>query len=146
MIRLYTSTITRPNNADLFTARDVIGTATTHVHTIKSAGESGFVFNAEVVDSVHTSTHQVEIWLFSAAPAAQADNAAFAPSDEEMLTHIGTIVCDSSLATGANRIMYPSTRPALAYFGPLYACLVVVAGTTPAANEAFTIKLHVSEQ
>lgn len=146
MLYVYSQSITRPANTDAYTARDAIGTAATHVLTFKTNGNSGLIFNAEVVDSVHTTTHTAEIWLFSVAPAAQADNAAFAPTDAEMLNHLGTIVCDTALTTGANRIVYPSTRPALNYTGSIYGCLVAIGGTTPTSGEVFTVKLHVKEE
>jgi len=88
------ASITRPADTTAYAAGDVIGTATNHVLTFEDAidemGGDGadilVIAKAWVIDSAKEATlPSLELWLFTTAPAAQADNAAFGVTDAELL-------------------------------------------------------------
>jgi len=149
----YTASITRPNNATQYAAGDVIGTASTHVLSFASnliaKGANKFLYRAHIVSSESPATApQLELWLFNKAPAAQADNAAFAVTDAEMLQLLGVIPMATSyvgLASGNRFIDSDSSTPivwnadSVGSTSDLFGVLVVRNTYTPVANEVFTV-------
>jgi len=102
-------TLQRPNDTNVYTAGDVMSDSTSvpTILTFPNAfgpNPSGFCILNQlvVIDSASQATKpDLELWLFDTAPAAQNDNAAFAPTDLELVT-----------ASGAGfiaRILIPST-------------------------------------
>lgn len=152
------ASITRPATTPTYAAGDVIGTASSHVITFtdiaRTAGKGGMIMSALLIDSANQATKpSLELWLFDTAPAAQADDAAFAPSDAEMERLVAIIPLTSAyvgaatVGAGGN-----SAIPAAAQSQPfvcaasvkdLYGCLVVRNGYTAISGEKFTIRLTV---
>lgn len=144
MFQKFSASVTRPNNATPYTAGDVIGTAATDILTLISPGvlDGGLIYRARVIDSVETTTHTFLLWLFGKAPAAQADNDQFAPTDAEMLYLLGVVPIDTAYATANNRVVVEKMDP-ITFWGPVYGVLTLIAGTTPAAQEVFTVQIDV---
>jgi hypothetical protein len=150
--------VTRPNNATAYAAGDVIGTATTHVLDFsdvgKLAGGSGLLAGALLIDSANQATApSLELWLFSAAPAAQVDNVAFAPTDVELANLVGVIplttarVGDATAGAAGNLVIQSDIASLIYKCAPgtthLYGVLVVRNAYAPVANEVFTVVLSV---
>lgn len=156
------STITRPNDTNPYIAGDIISDSTS-APTVASLsgiagqnGGSGVILNALLIDSANQSTAGAfEVWIFHTAPAAQNDNAAFAPSDAETLNLVAVIPFNTSFigtataGAGGNRIY--QTDPLHIAFkcdgndSKLYWALVVRNGYTPVAQEALTLKVFVAQ-
>jgi hypothetical protein len=100
------SSVARPADTDAYAAGDVISAVTTNKHHEFLSGFRGvFQGSIEYVlcdSSANQGTKpSLELWLFHSALANVADNAAFAPSDKEMLTRIAVIALpDSSWKVG----------------------------------------------
>lgn len=155
--------ITRPNDAAPYAAGDVIGSATgpgptTHVidfsAIVKAAGGSGLVSTALLIDSANQATPpQLELWIFTAAPAAQADNTAFAVSDLEIASLVGIVPLTTARvgnagAAAAGNLAIQSDVASLVFkcaggSQDLYGVLVVRNAYTPVAQEVFTLKVSV---
>lgn len=153
--RMATS-ITRPANTTQYAAGDVIGTSESHVMTFqaKDLGAAdvnrGVIVSAMVIDSAAQSTLPVlELWLFGAAPAAQADNAAFAVTDAELLELVGVIPLTYSyvgLASGNCVLLSDPCSVAFecaAGSEAIYGALVVRNTYTPISGEVFKVVLSV---
>jgi hypothetical protein len=83
---------TRPANTDTYAAGDVVCNAATLVFPHGAKFGSTVLNHAIITTSANVATKpDLELWLFSATVAAVADNAAFAPTDAEMLTLLGVI-------------------------------------------------------
>lgn len=151
------ASVTRPSNANAYAAGDVIGTAASDViafpNLARSNGGAGMIINAVVVDSASQATKpSLELWLFTVAPAAVADNAAFAPTDAELENLVGVIdltsvrVGNATVGAGGNSVLPSavSTLPFKCEAGSttLYGVLVVRNAYTPVADEKFTVILN----
>ena len=83
--KTYHSTVsfTRPANTTAYTAGDVIGSATSAIHTMSAAGPSGGSVLVQSMELFIGSTERplgmggFRVHLFSASPTAIADNAVF---------------------------------------------------------------------
>lgn len=97
-----TGTLTRPANGDAYSAGQVIGDAVSgSVITIEGAarsnGGAGMIVGADIVDAANQETKpDLELWLFSVAPASQDDQEAFAPTAAELAYLVGIIAFSSS--------------------------------------------------
>lgn len=160
---------TRPNDTTAYAAGDAVTnstsapTALTVAGVARSLGGSGIIRRAEMIDSVNAGTKgQFELWLFSgaAAPTPDNDNAAFTPTDAELLKFVGKIVFHSNNAfvgdTTSNAIfdgtqsggadapraldMDFTCDPTLTN---LWGLLVVRNAYTPSANENFAFRLYI---
>ena|SRR3990167_4688440 len=109
-------TFTRPANTTTYTAGDVMGDATTGVVTMvdcaRVTGGYGFISSIILVDSSNETLNlDADIFVFTTAPAAQADNVAFAATDAEMLeccgvaSIVGTDGKESTINVTYNAIM-----------------------------------------
>lgn len=150
------ASVQRPSNTTAYTSGDVIGTAVSAAllfeDVARSAGGSGMIMSAVAIDSANQSTQpSLELWLFTAALAVIADNAAFAPTDAEMATLVGVITLSSvkvgnAAAGAAGNLAIISDVVATPFkcaggSADLYGYLVVRNGYTPVADESFTVKL-----
>lgn len=157
MRRPLTASITRPANTTAYAAGDVIGTASSHVITFYGAkDEKGYDLNraiiarAVLIDNEAPATlPSLELWLFDTAPAAQADNAAFAVTDTELANVIGVIPFTYSyvgLASG-NHIQQSDLVSLVLEVksgaSDIYGVLVVRNAYTPVSGETFKILLSV---
>jgi len=147
MFKKYSASLTRPNNADAYTARDTFGTAATNLFTLCSSSNGGLVKKVRAVGIMPTATDTFEVWLFGVAPTAQADNAAFSITDAEAANLLGIVPLTVSYTTALNRVLETAltTVVDVVYYGPLYAVLVVVGATTPVAVDKITLVVDVLE-
>ncbi len=164
----YRDAITRPSNTTQYTAGDVISEVTTNDHlnfgsasddNSKDTGRPGvgtMTINAATIwSSANQSTKPTfELWLFHTDIANVADNAAFAPTDAEMLTKIAVIefpasrwmVGTSTSGAGGNSLceIRNIDMPVRCRRGRVYGQLVDRSGYTPVADEIFTVELACS--
>jgi hypothetical protein len=145
-------TITRPADTTTYTAGDVVcNAATLQIPNVARSG-SAVIQHATLVSSSNpTLKGDFELWLFSATVAAVADNAAFAPTDAEMLTFVGMIPFATadfkaglSGADGPGNAMCQSSSLAIpTTAGTLYAQLVVRNAYVPISAEVLKINLNI---
>ncbi len=156
-----TATLQRPNDATAYAAGDVIADATSGATVLTFNAAQGtsqtisMILNEVIlVDSANQATKpDLELWLFSTAPTAQQDNAAYAPTDAEVNNLVAIIaipstafrVGNATVGAGGNSVCVVSnigTPINLSVVDPkLYAFLVVRNAYTPVAQEQFVIKL-----
>lgn len=147
------ATITRPADTTAYTAGDVVGAASVLFQpTGNGVGLGGEIKAASCVSSANVATKpDLQLWLFTAAVASvTADNAAFAPTDAEMLTFMGRIDfptgnfkaanAGSAAAGNAACIATALSLPVPAY---VYGVLVVQNAYVPVSAEVFTLNLSV---
>lgn len=97
--KTYHSTVsfTRPANTTAYTAGDVIGSATSAIHTLSAAGPSGGSVLVQSMELFIGSTALpagmggFRVHLFSASPTAIADNAVFNLSSAEHAAYRGFV-------------------------------------------------------
>lgn len=153
---IVSGSITRPGDTNAYAVGDVIGTTASQIITFtgvaRSVAGKGMISTALLLDSANQAVQLIaELWLFSAAPAAQVDNAAFALTDLEMANLLGIIplsiasVGNTSAAAAGNAAMQSSVATMAfvcsAAVADLYGILVVRNAYVPVANEVFTVKL-----
>lgn len=150
-VQTATSTITRPANTTAYAAGDTISDATGDAHFTFTGlpihtGHGGMVEAALVIDSVVAATPpDLELWLFSSDIAAIADNAAFAPTDTEVLSLVGIITfATASFKKGTvNQVCVQNNLGISFKADNLYGALVVRNAYTPASGEVFKVVLSV---
>lgn len=156
-----TQTIARPANTTDYAAGDVISEVTTNNHYEFTRSDDGnnqlkgsIDYARMTVASNQGTKPDLELWLFSLDIAEVADNAAFAPTDAEMLTLIDIIPfavddwyvglsgggASGNIAQTKNNlgIIVPQTS------GSIYGQLVVRNIYTPIASESFTAEIIVT--
>lgn len=150
---------TRPANTTQYTAGDVVCNAATLVFPSAIKNMSAVLQHAMITSSNNaTAKPTLELWLFDTTVAAVADNAAFAPTDAEMLTLIGVIDFASSdfnvglsgAATNGN-VMCEAKNLGIPLArvpgggGEIYGQLVdrTAAGYVPISAEVFQIRLRI---
>jgi hypothetical protein len=160
-----TFTLTRPNDTDTYTAGDVISAVTTNDHfkfgfasndqskrTGRSSPGTLTINAARLWSSANQALKlEAELWLFHTDIVEVADNAAFAPTDAEMLTLIGIIDFPAlywragTATAGANGNAVCETRnidlPVECRSGRIYGQLVVRNAYIPVASEIFVVDL-----
>ena len=158
------SAVTRPANATTYTAGDVISDVTGDAHHTFSGAIrvgpkrlSGAISSARVTSSANKSAlyPDLELWLFNADIAVVADNAAFAPTDAEMLTRIGIVdfvVADwkqgNAGADAAGNACCEVNQLGIAFQGAIvdiFGQLVVRNAYVPVASEVFTVELIITQ-
>lgn len=145
------STITRPADTTAYAAGDTMSDATGNAHLTFSGlpiktGEGAMIEAAVFIDSVLAATPpDVELWLFSADIATIADNAAFAPTDAELLTLVGIITfATASFKKGTVNMACVQNNLGLSFKADtLYGALVVRNAYTPASGEVFKVVVSV---
>jgi hypothetical protein len=166
-----TTAFTRPNDTNAYTAGDVIcdSTSAPTVMTFSGMaldkGGNGIIQQVRCFSSANVATKpDLQLFLFDTAPAAVNDNAAFAPSDAEMLRCVaviaipttsfvvgnagagaaGNCVCDvQGLALAFNTTLASGAAGATAAVADLYGVLVVRNAYAPVAQEVFTFSVSV---
>ncbi len=158
------ASITRPANTTAYTAGDVVSDATADAHfTFENASRAGTqnkqlggsIPTARIWSSANQATKlEGELWLFHTDIVAVADNAAFAPTDVEMLTLVGVVDFPAAnWKAGAAGIGAAGNAVCEAYnlgFAfkssekKLYGQLVVRNAYTPVSGEIFTAEIVVS--
>jgi hypothetical protein len=149
-----TGSITRPANTTAYAAGQVVGTASTDVITVASAGRvnggSGVILDVVVIDQGGASAAgSFELYLFSAAPTVQVDQAALALVAADLATLVAVVPLLNSYVTNVaatisgSRVYTVSGVNAGFVCGgsstSLFAVLVTRAAYTPISAEAFTI-------
>lgn len=151
------ATVTRPADTNAYTAGDVVCNSTSApvVMTFSDA----FKFNHTVLQhAVITSSANVatkpdlELWLFDTTITMDNDNAAFTPTDAEMLTLVAVVpfltadfkVGDATSGAGGNSVCESKNlgipiNPAAS--DDLYGVLVARNAYVPVSGEVFTVRL-----
>lgn len=107
------TTVTRPADANAYTANDALADSTsaptvggfTLSSMARASGGSGTITDAVISTSAGTAL-QGEIWLFDQAVTAVNDNAAFTVSDADILNLVGIIPFNCTDTTAANAVSY----------------------------------------
>jgi hypothetical protein len=154
--KLVEASYTRPNDATPYAAGDVVANSTsaavalTFAGAARGAGLGGVIQAAIFVGSYAPSLKpDLELFLFDTAPTMQQDNAAWAPSDAEMLKCIGRIRFPPGLfvVCGANGIVDSDSlgKPfqCASASTDLYGVLVVRNAYIPTNNEVLAVRLFV---
>lgn len=157
--RQITTTLTRPADTTAYAAGDAVtdSTSSPTVITFASAARvnngSGTIIGATCVDSANQATKaQLELWLFDTTATPDNDNAAFTPTDAELLTIVGVIpfnvwyVGDATSGAGGNAVSVAANL-SLAYqcgaaSTSLFGLVVVRNAYTPVSAEQFSIRLR----
>lgn len=145
-MQLATASITRPANTTAYAAGDVIGGLLTF-----GAGQAqGNIETALLLDSTAEVTKpECDLFLFSSPPTVAADNAAFAPTDDEVMnTCFGvlTFLAANFHVAGANGIAHCLLQqsPVVTFVAPsgnFYGVLVARNAYVPVSEEVIAVKL-----
>ena len=76
--------------AGAYSAKDAVGGLLTFANAARAAGGTGIIHSLTLADKADAKA-VLELWLFDRTFAAVADNAAFDPTDAELLTCVGVI-------------------------------------------------------
>lgn len=160
---------TRPADTAAYSAGDAVmdSTSSPTVMTFASCARhnngAGKIESAILIGSEKQVTlPELELWLFDTTFTPDNDNAAFTPTDAEMLTLVGVINFHGSAAaadqvfegTGSGNCVYypkPTARNLPIYFKcgasaqDLYGCLVIRNAYTPVSAEVFTVRLGITQ-
>jgi len=151
--------LTRPSNTTAYAAGDVISAVTTNDHftfagAVRNGTKSKQLGGAFVTARLHSSSAvatslDAELYLFSADIAEVADNSAFAPTDDEMLTCIGVIDFPTAdWKFGTLNSFCQVTNLGIAFKAAtttIYGQLVARNAYVPTSAEVFTIELIISQ-
>lgn len=156
-VRRITQAKTRPGNTTAYAVGDVINesaSAGTNI-TFTNAGQKnsrggGVITQVVLADSASPDTLlSAELWLFTTAPTADNDNAAFSPTDAEVLNVISVIPLGNSFvgAASANTV-FTSGYVHIPFVCDvndtnIYGVLVARNAYTPIDAEVFTISLDI---
>ena len=152
----------RPANTTAYSAGQVVNNSTsagavlTFPQATLDSNIGALIVQAVCIDEANVATHaDLQLFLFSAAPAAVNDGAAFAPSNAEMETLLGVIAFPvaswvvglSGAGAGGNAVcdsqgLGVSIKTA-GGVNAIYGVLVVRNGYVPVSNEKFVISLKV---
>lgn len=153
---IISTTIRRPNDANIYAIDDVLSSSTTapDLMTFGSAarieGGAGWVIAAIMItDQAQATRPDVRLILFDAAPIAQNDNAAFTPTGTDAAHIVGWIDFDAYQNGIVNTIYYVKNFEVAFHCAPgqraLYGIPVMKNAYAPVANENFTFKLEVMQ-
>ena len=157
-----TASVTRPNDTTQYAANDVWANGTpaalNFANVVRANDGSNKIVKAMLVDSASQATKgQFDLWLFDTAPALDADNAPFTPTDAELAALVGIIRFngavdgDATSGAGGNAVDFGKTingfqelpiRTKVASRS-LYGIVVVKNTYTPVAQEVLTFTLWV---
>lgn len=142
------ASITRPANATQYAAGEVITADTPAALSFAGVGRANgagsWIYNARVVSANPAATVGApKLYLFSATLTPAADNAAFAPSDAEALTCLGTILFDKASKTTNNVVYEPYNFTPMFVKCPaggtgIFGVLTTTTAYTPASGEVLT--------
>lgn len=152
------TSVTRPANTTAYTAGDVVGDGSvlTFAHAAARPGEPGVIQQAIITSSAYVATApDLELWLFDTTVTADADNAAFTPTDAELSTLVGIIdfatanwaIGDATAGVGGNHVCVAANlgipfNPAIGA-GDLFGVLVVRNAYVPISAEVFNVRLQI---
>jgi hypothetical protein len=114
------ASVTRPNDTTQYAANDVWANGTpaalSFTNVVNANDGSNKIVKAMLVDSASQATKgQFDLWLFHTAPALDADNAAFTPTDAELANVVGILRFDTGIdgdatsGAGGNAIYFGKT-------------------------------------
>lgn len=91
-----TASVTRPSDTNAYAIGDVIANDTPAVlefaNAGRASGEAVRIVSATLISSAFVATGpSIDLMLFSATQTPDADNAAYTPTDAELLTLVGVI-------------------------------------------------------
>lgn len=158
------ASVTRPADTNTYAAGDVLCNSTSAPMTMKfnavTVGEGDGVNNTAIINQavIVSSANQtlkpdLELWLFDTDIALDNDNAAFTPTDAELLTLVGVIdfpyldwkVGDATAGAGGNSVCIAKNQgiPVKTLSGSkkLYGALVARNAYIPVSGEVFTVRL-----
>jgi hypothetical protein len=160
--RTISASFTRPADTTAYAVGDVVAdsTGTPHVMTFPNVAKDpngcAVINEALCIDGACAGTKpDLELWLFDVAPAAENDNAVFAPSAAEIANLVAVIPfpvasfkagnpnvgANASCVCDQQNLGYPVNTKGGG--NTLYGILVVRNVYTPVSGESFTIKLKV---
>lgn len=164
-LRKVMATLVRPDDTTQYAAGDVVANSTSaptpilFTNLTRSNSGSNTIYSAMLIDNSNPTTKgEFELWLFSAAPTMDNDNAVFTPTEAELATLVGiidfpTAVVGNAAADAAGNLVYPGKSisgddfelkiRAGTALKTLYGVMVVRNAYTPIAEEEFTIVLTV---
>lgn len=154
------ATFTRPNDTTQYAANDVMTADPAAVMTfsgLPSRTTTGcLIQSATIVSSANKGTKlDADLLLFSSTISdLDADNAAFTPTDAQLLTIVGVIpfatanwkAGDASADAAGNAFCVNANLGISIAHQTLYGVLIARNTYTPVANEVFTIKLQVIQK
>lgn len=147
-------TITRPADITAYTAGDVITGDTPVALTFSGLGVKinvgGIIDHAMLFSGANPATKlNADLFLFSATLTPDADNAAFTPTDAELITCIGHINFsdsawvsgDATVGAGGNALVKSSNIGIPISQDTIYGVLVARNAYAPVSGEVLTLKL-----
>lgn len=152
---------TRPADTTAYTANDALADSTSAPayltfgsNSLGSAGpKQGWLVGARCVDGCNATTlPQLRLFLFSSAPTAVNDNAAFTLTDANLnacvavLTFNSFIAGDDTSGAGGNAIALATVSEQVSVSGPLFGLVKVLNAYTPVSGEIFTFYLDIDAQ
>lgn len=149
-------TFNRPNDTTTYGATDVIGSATTANHEITNVGLAGSLIQLQsatvIVDrtTLPAGFTTARLHLFTSAPAAIADNAAFAVASADRSKYAGFVDLPAFAVIGSG-FLFSTTdyigRPIRLTSSSLFANLALTgaAGFQPAAQTEYQIRFQAIE-
>ena len=156
--RTIKATFTRPNDTTAYAAGDVVCNSTsapvimTFSGAVNTDFQMGIIAQATLVDSSNVATKlDAELWLFDTTITMDNDNAAFTPTDAELLTLVGIVpfstaywkVGDSSSNAVCHVQGLSIPFNVVHASNALYGVLVARNAYVPTAQEVFTVRLHI---
>lgn len=148
-------TYTRPADTNIYAAGDVIANSTsaatilTFSSAVRAETGTAIIQAATLVDSVAAATKlDADLYLFDTTVVMEQDNAAWDPSDAEMLTCLGVIEFRGAnfKTCGGNGITHVQGigLPIVSVGGSsIFGILVARNAYTPASAEVLTVRLHI---
>jgi hypothetical protein len=150
------NTITRPNDTTAYTTGDVInanGSTTPIELSYSQVLANPYILLNHLISSNQSGTPSIDVYFFSSSFTIAADNAAFAPTDDQMKDNfLGKVSHSSWSAFAANK--NSSAKPEAPIGLPnsssfsgdpkIYAVLVAAGAYTPIAEEVITIKTDIA--
>lgn len=157
MIKVTSGSLIRPANTTAYAAGDVIAAVTTALtlpFTVsKTVGRGGIIRNAVINSSAAVATKlDCDLFLFSSdITDLDADNAAFTPTDAQMLTLVGIITFptaswkagDATVGADGNATCVISNINIASSHDILYGVLIARNAYVPVSDEVITVKLYV---
>jgi hypothetical protein len=158
--KVVTASKTRPSDTTAYASGDVIAESTsaptvfTFSDCVRVEGGSGVIGKVTIADSANVATKlSCELWLFSATVTPDNDNAAFTPTDTEMLTAVAVVpistayVGDATSGAGGNALLTSGVVnlpfKCDASSKALYGVLVARNAYAPVSAEVFTVSIYI---
>lgn len=147
---IITQSFTRPADATAYAAGDVMngsGVTVPISFTIPSNMVNPRLKGVSISSSFQTGTFTGSLHLFSATQTVAADNAAYSPTDADVLNYIGTVSIGAAWTSlPANKLSTTilTTEIPLAtgnFTSTVFGVLMATGAYTPASGEVFSINL-----